>query len=43
MKEKAGVGEGGGEPEVDSPLSREPQEGLDLRILGSWPEPKAGV
>jgi len=28
-----------GEGEADSPLSREPDAGLDPRILGSWPEP----
>ena len=32
---------GGAEAEADSPLSREPHVWLDLRILGSSPEPKA--
>ena len=29
------------EGEADSPLSREPDVGLDRRTLGSWPHPKA--
>lgn len=29
-----------GEGEVDSPLSSEPNEGLDFRMLGSRPDPK---
>ena len=29
------------EGEAGSPLSREPNVGLDPRTLGSWPEPKA--
>ena len=32
-----GVGEG----EAGFPQSREPSAGLDPRMLGSWPEPKA--
>ena len=31
----------GAEGEADSPLSREPSVGLDLRTLRLWPEPKA--
>ena len=31
----------GAEGEADSPLSREPNGGLDLRILGSLPELKS--
>jgi len=34
-------GERQAEGEADSPLSREPDEGLDPRTLGLWPEPKA--
>jgi len=30
-----------GEGEAGLPLSREPDVGLDPRILRSWPEPKA--
>ena len=30
-----------GEGEAGSPLRREPNVGLDPRILRSWPEPKA--
>ena len=30
-----------GEGEADSPLSREPDLGLNTKTLGSWPEPKA--
>ena len=33
--------EGVGEGEAGSPLSREPNVGLDPRTLGSQPEPKA--
>ena len=29
------------EREAGSPLSKEPDAGLDPRTLGSWPEPKA--
>ena len=36
-----GQGEAAGEGEADSPLSREPEVGLDPRALGSLPEPKA--
>jgi len=35
------VGEAEGEEEADSPLSQEPDVGLDPRTLGSRPEPKA--
>ena len=35
--------EQGGEGEAGSPRSREPDLGLDHRILGSWPEPKADI
>jgi len=34
-------GEAEGEEEADSPLSQEPNVGLDPRTLGSWSEPKA--
>jgi len=42
-REKESMNGGGveGEGEADSPLSREPDVGLDPRTLGSWPEPKA--
>jgi len=30
-----------GEGQADSPLTREPDVGLDPGILGSWPEPKS--
>jgi len=36
---KPGEQQAGGE--AGSPLSREPDDGLDPRTLGSWPEPKA--
>ena len=32
---------GGAEGEADTPLSREPDPGLDPRTLGSWPKLKA--
>jgi len=32
---------GESEGEADSPLSREPDVGLDPGTPGSWPEPKA--
>ena len=34
-------GEGGRESQADSILSGEPDEGLDLMTLRSWPEPKS--
>ena len=46
MTEKEGENKQGewqaeGEGRAGSPLSREPNAGLDPRILGSWCEPKA--
>ena len=38
---QAGLGEAEGKGEAESLLSREPDEGLDPRMLGSWPESKA--
>ena len=35
--------EGEGQGEAGSPLSREPDAGLNPRTLGSWPEPKANA
>ena len=40
---KPGVQQAEGEGEAGSPLSREPDTGLDPRTLGSWPEPKVGT
>lgn len=34
-------GGAGAEGEADSPLSREPDMGLNLKTLGSWREAKA--
>ena len=43
-REHAGAeAEAEGEGEADSPLSREPNAGLDPRTLRSWPEPKSRV
>ena len=36
-------GEGERESQADSPLSMEPDMGLDLTTLKSWPEPKSRV
>ena len=36
-------GEAEGGREADSPLSREPDLGLYLKILGSWPELKVDL
>ena len=36
-------GEGERESSASSPLSKEPEEGLDLTTLRSWPEPKSRV
>ena len=38
-KERTGKQESG--EKQTPPLSREPDAGLDLKTLGSWPEPKA--
>ena len=38
---KWGLGEAEGERKAGSPLSREPDAGLDPRTLGSWPKLKA--
>ena len=41
-RKRAGtVGRGGAEGEADALVSREPDPGLNLRTLGSEPEPKA--
>jgi len=39
--ERGNTSGGVGEGEADSPLSREPDAGLNPRTLGSWPELKA--
>ena len=38
-----GVGGAEGEGQADSPLSREPDAGLDPKTMRSRPEPKADV
>ena len=42
LLERAWAG-GGSEGGAGSPLSREPDAGLNPRALGSWPEPKADI